>query len=470
MLSRSLLSAASLLSAVTPMSSRALATTTFVATRGYVVSKAPSIDNDSKGMNTNKPVLSPAVELARELIKRPSITPLDLGCQDLIANRLAKIGFTAEALPYHEVSNLWAIRPGCNKKDDRISYAEKMIVFLGHTDVVPAGPVEQWTHPPFDGAIVKQDGKHTMYGRGAVDMKGGLASFIVAIERFVQKNPKYHGSIGVLLTSDEEGDAEWGTQEVLNELVTRRGLHIDMCIVGEPSSLEAVGDVVKVGRRGSLGGKLTIQGIQGHVAYPQLARNPIHESLGALNDLVNEHWDDGTDDFSPTSFQISNIAGGTGARNIIPGLKTVHFNFRFSPASTVESLQKRVQVILEKHDLDFGIDWHDVSEPYETLRESELVLATLASVQEVTGVPARTCTSGGTSDGRFVAARGAQVVELGPINKTIHKIDEHVDIGELDTLVDIYENLLCRLLCREPRDELIVDGKKVQVPDNLSLY
>lgn len=466
MLIRSLLSAASFLPAITPMSSRALATTTVA---NYVASKASAIDAEPKNLNTNSPHLSPAVELARELIKRPSVTPLDLGCQDLIANRLAKIGFTVEALPFHEVSNLWAIRPGYNKKDDSSSCVEKLVIFVGHTDVVPTGPVEEWTHPPFDGVIVKQDDKQIMYGRGAVDMKGGLASFIVAIERFVQQNPTYRGSIGALLTSDEEGDADWGTREVLNELVIRRGMHIDMCIVGEPSSLENVGDVVKVGRRGSLGGKLTIQGVQGHVAYPHLARNPIHESLGALNDLVNMQWDDGTEDFIPTSFQISNIAGGTGARNIIPGLKTVHFNFRFSPASTVESLQKRVQAILEKHDLDFGIDWHDLSQPYETPRESELVLATLASVQEVTGVPARTCTSGGTSDGRFVAATGAQVVELGPINKTIHKIDEHVDLVELDILVNIYENLLCRLLCREPREELIVNGKKVAVPDNLPL-
>ena len=467
MWSRPLLPIVSFLPAMTTMPTRTLATT---ATTTVTVAAASS----SILSRNNALALSPAAELARELIQRPSVTPQDLGCQKLIADRLAKIGFTVESLPYYEVTNLWAIRPGGHTSNNN-NRSNKLVVFAGHTDVVPTGPLEQWTHPPFDGVVVTEDKNknqnqnQVLHGRGAVDMKGGLASFVVAIERFIQQNPTYHGSIGVLLTSDEEGDAEWGTREVLNELTTRRLMHIDMCIVGEPSSLNTVGDVVKVGRRGSLGGELTIQGIQGHVAYPHLAKNPIHESLGALNDLVSMHWDDGTDDFHPTTFQISNIAGGTGARNVIPGFKTVHFNFRFSPASTVESLQKRVEAILEKHDLDFSIDWHDISHPYETPRDSELVLATLASVQEVTGVPARTCTSGGTSDGRFMSAAGAQVVELGPINKTIHKIDEHVDIADLDTLVDIYENLLCRLLCKSSKEELVVDGEEVKVPNNLAL-
>lgn len=276
-------------------------------------------------------------------------------------------------------------------------------------------------------------------------MKGGVASFVVAVERFVKEHPQHAGSIGILLTSDEEGEARWGTKEVISEL-QQRGVSIDMAIVGEPSSIDQLGDVVKVGRRGSLGGELVIHGIQGHVAYPHLAKNPVHESLGALKDLVDMHWDDGTEDFHPTTFQISNIAGGTGATNVIPGHKMVHFNFRFSPASTVEGLQKRVEAVLQQHDLDYDIDWHEISHPYETLRDSELVQAAVASVLAVTGVQARPCTSGGTSDGRFLAAAGAQVVELGPINKTIHKINEHVDLADLEKLSRVYQDLLERLL------------------------
>jgi succinyl-diaminopimelate desuccinylase len=374
------------------------------------------------------------VDLARDLIRRPSVTPNDSGCQDLIAERLERLGFVTETLKYHDVTNLWAIRHGAER-------SEKLVVFAGHTDVVPAGPAEKWKHPPFEGTI--ENG--ILHGRGAVDMKGGLASFVVAAERFVTKYPHYRGSIGLLLTSDEEGEARWGTQEVISELM-RRGVSIDMGIVGEPSSIEQLGDVVKVGRRGSLGGELVIHGIQGHVAYPHLAKNPLHESLGALKDLVDMHWDDGTEDFHPTTFQLSNVAGGTGATNVIPGHKVVHFNFRFSPASTVESLQIRVETILANHDLDYDIDWHEISHPYETPRDSELVQAAVASVKAVTGVQARTCTSGGTSDGRFLAAAGAQVVELGPINKTIHKIDEHVTIADLEKLTEIYEDLLQRLL------------------------
>lgn len=381
---------------------------------------------------------SVVADLAQELIRRPSLTPSDWGCQDLIANRLEKFGFTTEKLIYQDVTNLWAIRHGGLEPEKRL------VVFAGHTDVVPAGPPEKWEHSPYLGII--KDG--VLHGRGAVDMKGGLASFVVAVERFVAKHPYYRGSIGLLITSDEEGEARWGTQEVLSEL-TRRGVSIDMCIVGEPSSLDQLGDVVKVGRRGSLGAELVIHGIQGHVAYPHLAKNPLHESLGALKDLVDMHWDDGTEDFHPTTFQLSNIAGGTGATNVIPGHKVVHFNFRFSPASTVESLQKRVEEILTKHELEYDIDWHEISHPYETARDSELVQAAVASVKHVTGVQARLCTSGGTSDGRFLAAAGAQVVELGPINKTIHKVNEHVDIADLEKLAEIYEDLLERLFYKK---------------------
>ena len=391
------------------------------------------IDNSSSNM-------VPVVKLARDLLKRESVTPIDGGCQYLIQKRLQALGFTVESMPFHDVENLWAVRHGSGSPES----SRELVVFLGHTDVVPPGPLDQWTYPPFAGVI--EDG--ILHGRGAVDMKGGIASFVVALERFVEKHPEHTGSIGVLLTSDEEGKAEHGTRDVLGEL-EKRGTKIDMCIVGEPSSLEVTGDVVKVGRRGSLSGELTILGIQGHVAYPHLAKNPVHESLGALKDLVDTEWDKGTNDFHATTFQISNINSGTGALNVIPGHKTVHFNFRFSPASTENDLKARVKKILENHDLEYHIDWSEVSHPYETRVDSELVEAALASVQEVTGMEGKTCTSGGTSDGRFVAATGAQVVELGLINKTIHKINECVEIASLERLADIYENLLIRLLCKD---------------------
>jgi succinyl-diaminopimelate desuccinylase len=394
-------------------------------------------------MKTEAVTKTAVAALARELIRRPSVTPNDGGCQDFIAERIRKLGFQTETLKYHDVTNLWAIRHGLQTNKPGLPAAGKLVVFAGHTDVVPAGPLDKWEHPPFEGVIDEQHG--ILHGRGAVDMKGGVASFVVAVERFVKEHPQYAGSIGFLLTSDEEGEAKWGTKEVISEL-QNRGVSIDMAIVGEPSSIDQLGDVVKVGRRGSLGGELIIHGIQGHVAYPHLAKNPLHESLGALKDLVDMHWDDGTEDFHPTTFQISNIAGGTGATNVIPGHKMVHFNFRFSPASTVEGLQKRVEAVLEKHELDYEIDWHEISLPYETLRDSELVQAAVASVKSVTGIQARSCTSGGTSDGRFLAAAGAQVVELGPINKTIHKVNEHVDLADLETLARIYEDLLARLL------------------------
>lgn len=375
-------------------------------------------------------------ELARNLIRRESITPLDGGCQELIGERLESMGFRIENMPFTNVKNLWATRGGEQQS------SSKLVVFVGHTDVVPPGPLEQWAHPPFEGVV--KDG--ILHGRGAVDMKGGIASFLVALERFLGKCPYYEGSIGLLLTSDEEGKAEHGTKKVIEEL-SKRGTTIDFCIVGEPSSLAATGDVVKVGRRGSLSGELIILGIQGHVAYPHLAKNPIHESLGALKDLVDMEWDQGTKDFHPTTFQISNIFSGTGATNVIPGDKAVHFNFRFSPASTVDQLKERVEEVLKKHDLDYEIRWSNPSYPYETDLDGDLVEAALASVYEVTGITAQTCTSGGTSDGRFVAATGAQVIELGPINKTIHKINEQVAIADLEVLSDIYENLLTRLLC-----------------------
>jgi succinyl-diaminopimelate desuccinylase len=314
------------------------------------------------------------------------------------------------------------------------------------------GPPDAWKFPPFGGQIHNQ----ILYGRGAVDMKGAIASFVIGLERFLQKlstsNLPY--SLGVLLTSDEEGQAQWGTRAVLNEL-HRRGTSIDMTIIGEPSSLNQVGDVVKVGRRGSLDGDLSIIGIQGHVAYSHFARNPIHESLGALKDLVDEVWDQGTDDFPPTSFQISNIQSGTGALNVIPGFKQVHFNFRYSPVVTDDELKRRVHTILDKHGLEYKLVWGDTSYPFETAPGGELVEQTMASVQDVMGYPSRPCTSGGTSDGRFVAARfpRAQIVELGHINETIHKIDERVAVQDLERLAMIYERLLDRLRLVEERKQ-----------------
>jgi succinyl-diaminopimelate desuccinylase len=351
-------------------------------------------------------------------------------------------------MKFHDVTNLWAIR------GDPMS--TRLIVFAGHTDVVPSGPPELWTYPPFDGTI--KDG--VLYGRGAVDMKGGIASFIVALQRFIENHPDHGGSIGIILTSDEEGKARWGTREVISEL-TKRGITVDMCIVGEPSSIEKLGDIVKVGRRGSLSGELTILGIQGHVAYPHLAKNPIHESIGALKDLVDMEWDKGTEDFQPTSFQISNIKSGTGATNVIPGIKKVLFNFRYSPASSDVELKERVKSVLESHNLQYSIEWSEASFPYEVSRDSELVQAAAASVQEVAGIKASLCTSGGTSDGRFVARTGAQVIELGLINKTIHKVDECVAVSDLEMLAVIYENLLTRLLLKQ-------DGKSFPKETNLA--
>jgi succinyl-diaminopimelate desuccinylase len=327
---------------------------------------------------------SRVASLARELIRVESITPNDGGCQTIVRNRLEKIGFICETMKFEDVTNLWAHRGDVRNR-------RPLVVFAGHTDVVPVGPISEWKYPPFQGVIDDQD---VLHGRGAVDMKGGIAAFIVALEDFLQLNPDHLGSIGIILTSDEEGPAKFGTKLVVEEL-TQAGITIDMSIVGEPSSREKVGDAIKIGRRGSLGGDLIIKGIQGHVAYPHQSLNPIHESLGALKDLVDMNWDNGTDDFGPTTFQISNINSGTGARNVIPGFKTTMFNFRYSPASTEESLRSRMEQILEKHSLNYEIDWHEASLPYETDRKSHLLKQALASVLEVTGAESTLCTSGG---------------------------------------------------------------------------
>eukprot|EP00956_Cyclotella_meneghiniana_P001944 scaffold2132_cov66-Cyclotella_meneghiniana.AAC.5 len=337
---------------------------------------------------------------------------------------------------FHDVTNLWAYRGElCSKP---------LVVFAGHTDVVPPGPLENWNYNPYEGHI---DEHNVLHGRGAVDMKGGIASFIVALEDFVANYPNHFGCIGVIITSDEEGKAEYGTRKVVQELISR-DIKIDMAIIGEPSSNETIGDYIKTGRRGSLGGELTIIGMQGHVAYPHQSLNPIHECLGALKDLVDMKWDDGTPDFGPTTFQISNINAGTGARNVVPGFKKVIFNFRYSPASTEESLKSRVKTILESHSLNYEIDWHEVCSPYETDSGSLLVKHALESVEKVTGRCGKLSTSGGTSDGRFLRATGAHVIELGLSYKTIHKINEHVRISELEALSAIYKDLLERILLK----------------------
>ena len=374
--------------------------------------------------------MSPTLELAKALIARPSVTPDDAGCMPLLIERLAPLGFAGEMLRFGEVSNLWARRGD----------AAPLLMFLGHTDVVPTGPVERWASPPFAPSV--RDG--LLYGRGAADMKGSIAAFVTACERFLARRPEHRGSIALLLTSDEEGPAVDGTVKVIETLMAR-GERIDMCVVGEPSSSERCGDVVKIGRRGSLNGKLTVYGEQGHVAYPHLARNPIHEAAPALARLAAESWDDGNASFPPTTFQISNIRGGTGATNVIPGELEVLLNFRFSTESTAEGLRERTEAILDGAGLRYCIDWQLSAQPFLTAA-GPLVDAVSDAIQAVTGRAPELSTSGGTSDGRFVAPTGAQVVELGPINATIHKLDEHVAVADLDLLSEMYEGVLQRLL------------------------
>ncbi len=373
---------------------------------------------------------SATLELAQELIRRPSVTPSDGGCQLLLAERLTAIGFECEHLPFGEVANLWARR----------GQSSPLLVFAGHTDVVPPGPLTQWTTPPFQPSI--RDGR--LYGRGAADMKGSIAAFTVACERFVARYPDHKGSIAFLITSDEEGPAVDGTAKVV-ETLTARSERIDWCIVGEPSSSERCGDVVKVGRRGSLNGRLRVFGEQGHIAYPQLARNPIHELAPALLELTARQWDQGNSDFPPTSFQVSNIQAGTGAANVIPGVLELQFNFRYSTEVTAEQLRAEVQAVLDRHGLHYEIDWHCSGLPFLT-PQGPLREATARVIEAVTGHSPEMSTTGGTSDGRFIAPTGAQVVEIGPVNASIHKVDENVTLAELETLTEIYERLLKELL------------------------
>lgn len=370
------------------------------------------------------------LDLTCELIRRRSITPRDEGCQALMMARLTDLGFQCTELPFGEVSNFWAVRGDTGP----------ILVFAGHTDVVPTGPAEQWRTPPFD--PTERDG--VLYGRGAADMKGSLAAMIIACEEFVAQHPDHKGRIGFLITSDEEGPAIDGTVKVMEHL-DAQGESIDWCLVGEPSSSESLGDVIKNGRRGSLNAVLTVRGVQGHIAYPHLADNPIHRLLPALHALAVETWDEGNEFFPPTSFQVSNITGGTGATNVIPGEVEAVFNFRFSTEVTDAQLRQRTQAILDAHGLDYRLDWQLSGQPFLTPR-GELVSAASASVAAVTGTEPELSTAGGTSDGRFIAPCGAQVVELGPVNATIHKVDEEVRVADLPRLAAIYRGVLERLL------------------------
>ena len=374
---------------------------------------------------------SAVIELACDLIRRESVTPEDAGCQPLLAARLQKAGFSAEHLPFGEVRNLWATHG---------SGGAPVLVLLGHTDVVPPGPREDWNTDPFEPVI--RDG--VLYGRGAADMKGSVASMVCALEQFVQAYPDHRGTIALLLTSDEEGDAIHGVRSVV-ECFRATAQRVDWCLVGEPSSVKTLGDTVKIGRRGSLSGTLTVQGVQGHVAYPQKADNPIHRFAPALAELVARRWDEGSEDFPPTSFQVSNIHAGTGANNVIPGSLTVHFNVRYSPEWTSERLKAEIDALLKQHGLEFEIRWHLSGEPFLTapgpLRDA--VRAEL--VARLDRAPDEN-TTGGTSDGRFIATMGAEVVELGPVNGTIHKVNECVRVDALEQLVEIYAGIARRLL------------------------
>jgi succinyl-diaminopimelate desuccinylase len=374
--------------------------------------------------------LSPTVELACDLIRRQSVTPEDAGCQAVMADRLQACGFTVTPLRFGDVDNFWAVRGSQGP----------MLCFAGHTDVVPTGDPERWQTPPFEPTIIEG----TLYGRGAADMKGSLAAMVTATERFVAQYPDHCGQIAYLITSDEEGIAINGTVRVV-EWLQQQGITPDWCLVGEPSSTDYCGDVVKNGRRGSLGAELVVKGIQGHVAYPHLADNPIHRIAPALAELTNQTWDNGNDFFPATSFQISNINGGTGATNVIPGDVKVIFNFRFSTEVTAEQLKTRTLAILDNHNLNYEINWNLSGQPFLT-PAGELVDAVKAAIQEVTGRKTQLSTAGGTSDGRFIAPLGSQVVELGPVNATIHKVDEHTSVTELDQLSAIYERLLEHLL------------------------
>ncbi|TKB50673.1 succinyl-diaminopimelate desuccinylase [Ferrimonas sediminicola] len=374
---------------------------------------------------------SEVLQLAIDLLSRESVTPEDAGCQPMMADYLAKLGFDIEPMIFEDTTNLWARRNG----------EGPLFCFAGHTDVVPAGKLQDWHTPPFEPTII--DG--ILHGRGAADMKGSLAAMLVATKRFVSKHPEHKGSIAYLITSDEEGPFINGTTRVIDTLEARNE-KITWCIVGEPSSTARLGDVIKNGRRGSLTGDLYVQGIQGHVAYPQLADNPVHKAAPALAELASVTWDKGNEFFPPTSFQIANIDAGTGAPNVIPGELHVQFNFRYCTETHAADLKERVHNLFDKYGLDYRIDWVHNGSPFLT-DHGKLLEATCEAIREVTGYDTDPQTSGGTSDGRFIAPTGAEVLELGPINATIHKVNECVSIRDLEILADCYEAIMEKLLC-----------------------
>jgi succinyl-diaminopimelate desuccinylase len=374
--------------------------------------------------------MSKTLNLTKELISKKSITPLDEGCQDLLINHLELLGFKIEKMPYGNVRNFYA----------RKGHEAPLLVFAGHTDVVPPGPEVEWSSHPFEPTI-KND---RLYGRGAADMKTSLAAFIVSIEEFLAENKNHKGSIGLLITSDEEGVAVDGTVKVI-EVLKNRKEKIDFCIVGEPTCVAKFGDTVKNGRRGSLSARLKVKGIQGHIAYPELIKNPIHDVAPAIDDLVKSIWDEGNEYFPKTSWQISNINGGTGATNVVPGFVEILFNFRYSSASTAAMLKSRFIQILNKHQLDYDVDWEHSGEPYLTERGS-LVDVLSDSVEEISGVKPTISTTGGTSDGRFISKLCDQVVEFGPINESIHKINENVIVKDIEILKDIYKLTISKIL------------------------
>ncbi len=374
--------------------------------------------------------MSDVLDLVCALIERPSITPEDAGCQALVAEHLAPHGFSAEPMPSADVENLWL----------RHGEGEPLLMFAGHTDVVPTGPLEQWSSDPFSPTL--RDG--LLYGRGAADMKGGVAAMAVACARYVAKRPDHNGSLGLLLTSDEEGPAVHGTRVAIERL-RERGEVPAWCVVGEPSCRERFGDVIKNGRRGSLSGRLTVRGIQGHIAYPALCDNPIHRFAPALLELTGVTWDEGNEDFQPTQFQVSNLNSGCGAANVVPGELTADFNLRYSTEVTAEQLRERITEILENAGLDYQVEWQGASLPYRT-PPGTLSQACQDAVSEVLGTDAELSTEGGTSDGRFIRPTGAEVVEFGPINRSIHKIDEHVAVEDLDRLAEVYLAIIEKLL------------------------
>lgn len=375
-------------------------------------------------------MLSPVVQLTCELIRRASVTPDDAGCQALIAARLEQCGFRIEHLRYGEVDNLWAVHGD----------GGPVLAFLGHTDVVPTGPAEAWSSPPFEPSL--RDG--LLYGRGAADMKGSVAAFVLALEQFAATHPQHPGRIALLLTSDEEGVAHDGVRRVA-ETFRARGERLDWCVVGEPSSSTQLGDVIRVGRRGSLSGYLRVHGVQGHVAYPDKALNPIHAFAPALAELAATRWDMGNADFPPTTFQVSNIGAGTGASNVIPGQLDAVFNFRFCTESSADSLRERSEAILQRHGLQFDLRWDLSGEPFLT-RGGPLRAGTVAAIESVCGISTECSTGGGTSDGRFIAPLGADVVELGPVNASIHKLDEQVAVADLERLPALYLAIAERML------------------------